>query len=198
MSAYPSVFPHNCARPRRFFESLILAARRADGRFPPRVSLETPFRAIASSIFPARLPLRPARQAGGRPIASAIFVTMAVFLVVSFGASPVWAQARTPLKGTVYVTSWFGGTVTIVDLAGGGSAERTIPVRIHTHNVALRPDQKQVWVTNNDAGTVSIDGRWLLITNAGANSISIIDTETDEVIKTSPVPKAPEGIAVKR
>jgi YVTN family beta-propeller protein len=53
-------------------------------------------------------------------------------------------------------------------------------------------------VTNNDAGTVSIDGRWRLITNTGANSISIIDTETDEVIKTSPVPKAPEGIAVKR
>jgi YVTN family beta-propeller protein len=42
------------------------------------------------------------------------------------------------------------------------------------------------------------DRRWLLITNTGANSISVIDTETDEVIKMIPVPKAPEGIAVKR
>jgi YVTN family beta-propeller protein len=52
-----------------------------------------------------------------------------------------------------------------------------------------------------DAGSHGVgfagDGRWLLVTKTGANSVSIIDTETDEVIKTIPVPKAPEGIAVK-
>jgi YVTN family beta-propeller protein len=54
----------------------------------------------------------------------------------------------------------------------------------------------------SDAGSHGVgfagDRRWLLITNTGANSISVIDTETDEVIKMIPVPKAPEGIAVKR
>jgi YVTN family beta-propeller protein len=106
-------------------------------------------------------------------MASAIFVTKAVFLVVSFGASPVWAQAPTPLKGTAYVTSWFGGAVTIVDLSGG-SPERTIPVGIHNHNVTLRPDQKQVWVTNNNAGTESI-----------------IDTRSNSVVKTILTGKGP-------
>lgn len=32
------------------------------------------------------------------------------------------------------------------------------------------------------------EGRWLLITNTGADSVSIIDTETDEVMKTATVP----------
>ncbi|KAF0135934.1 MAG: YVTN family beta-propeller repeat protein, partial [Methylocystaceae bacterium] len=42
------------------------------------------------------------------------------------------------------------------------------------------------------------DGRWLLITNTGANSLSIFDTQTDEIVKTIFVPTAPEGVAVRR
>ncbi|MBI5012854.1 MAG: hypothetical protein HZC06_09100 [Methylocystis sp.] len=38
--------------------------------------------------------------------------------------------------------------------------------------------------------------RWLLIINTGGNSLSIIDAEIDQVVKTISVPKAPEGIAV--
>jgi YVTN family beta-propeller protein len=99
-----------------------------------------------------------------------------VVLVVFFGASPVRAQAPTPLKGTAYVTSWFSGVVTAIDL-GTGSAERTIPVGIHNHNVALRPDQKQVWVTSNNAGTVSI-----------------IDTQSNSVVKNILTGKGPRNI----
>lgn len=42
---------------------------------------------------------------------------------------------------------------------------KTIPVGIHNHNVALRPDQKQAWVTNNNAGTISI-------IDSGSNSVA--------------------------
>jgi len=37
-----------------------------------------------------------------------------------------------------------------------------------------------------------------LVTNTGTSAVSVIDTERDEVIKTIPVARAPEGIAVKR
>lgn len=53
-----------------------------------------------------------------------------------------------------------------------------------------------------DAGSHGVgfagDGRWLLITNTGANSLSIFDTQTDEIVKTISVPTAPEGVAVRR
>jgi DNA-binding beta-propeller fold protein YncE len=106
--------------------------------------------------------------------ASVANAVSALIFLVCCSALPASAQAPSPLKGTAYVTSWFGGVVTAIDLAAGAAA-KTIPVGIHNHNVALRPDQKQAWVTNNNAGT-----------------LSIIDTQS------IPVPRAPEGVAVKR
>ncbi|MGZ8096620.1 MAG: YncE family protein [Methylosarcina sp.] len=78
------------------------------------------------------------------------------------------------------MTSWFGGVVAVVDLAAG-TVKQTISVRVHNHNVALRPDKRQAWVTNNNAGTVSV-----------------IDTLTDSIVNTITMPKAPEGIAIKQ
>ena len=57
--------------------------------------------------------------------------------------------------GRLYVTSWFGGVVSVVDLRGG-TLRRTIPVGVQNHNVFLAPDRKTAWVTNNNDGTVTV------------------------------------------
>ena len=52
-----------------------------------------------------------------------------------------------------------------------------------------------------DAGTHGISfaagGRLLLVTNTGAGTVSVIDTERDVVIRTIQVATAPEGIAFR-
>lgn len=57
--------------------------------------------------------------------------------------------------GKLYVTSWFGGEISVVDLERGGVV-KTIPVGVHDHNVFLSPDRSTAWVANNNSGTVSI------------------------------------------
>lgn len=76
----------------------------------------------------------------------------------SAGAQPAALGA-----GRLYVTSWFGNAISVVDLAKG-KAIKTIPVGVHDHNVFLSPDRREAWVANNNDRT-----------------ISVIDTATDEV-----------------
>ena len=71
-----------------------------------------------------------------------------------------------PASGKVYVTSWFGGVISVADLETG-EIIRTVPVGVQDHNVFLSPDQQVAWMTNNNDGTVSI-----------------IDTSTDRVVNT--------------
>lgn len=97
------------------------------------------------------------------------------------GAGPVQVTV-TPDQAHAYVANDGAGTVQKIDLAGN-QVVKTIPIA-------------------PDAGSHGVGfaggGRWLLITNTGAATVSVIDTDTDEVVKTIPVPKAPEGITVKR
>ena len=55
---------------------------------------------------------------------------------------------------------------------------------------------------NGGAGSHGISfaagGRLLLVTNTGTSTVSVIDAERDEVVKTVPVRGGPEGIAYKR
>src|SRR5713101_1363272 len=99
-----------------------------------------------------------------------------VFLlaVVAFALAPD-CRAGPPeaMQGKLYVTSWFGGVVTVVDL-GKGRTLNTVPVGVQDHNVFLNPDQTEAWVTNNNDGTVSV-----------------IDTATDKVTKTIAVGAGP-------
>ncbi len=71
------------------------------------------------------------------------------------------------------MTSWFGGTISVIDAATREVAA-TIVVGVQDHNVALSADQKSAWVTNNNDGTVSI-----------------IDTATDRVVPTIRVGDGP-------
>jgi YVTN family beta-propeller protein len=82
-------------------------------------------------------------------------------------------KASEKIGGKLYVTSWFGDWITVVDL-DSGKATAEIKVGAKNHNVFLSPDQKQAWVTNYNEGTVAV-----------------IDTQTDKVIKTFPTGKGP-------
>jgi YVTN family beta-propeller protein len=88
-----------------------------------------------------------------------------------FAARPALSQVQEKqvpegIGGKVYVTSWFGQWISVVDL-DSGKATAEIKVGAKNHNVFMSPDQKQAWVTNYNEGTVSV-----------------VDTETDKVIKT--------------
>lgn len=89
-------------------------------------------------------------------------------LSLCIGLSLDQGEAQPPAKigGKLYVTSWFGDWISVVDL-DAGKVTGQIKVGMKNHNVYLSPDQKFAWVTNNNA-----------------NTVSIIDTATDKVVDT--------------
>lgn len=83
---------------------------------------------------------------------------IAAFLAAAIACAPVaypaQASEEVEQQGKLYVTSWFGGVISVVDVASG-ELTNSIPVGVQDHNVVLNPDQTQAWVTNNNDGTVS-------------------------------------------
>ena len=69
-------------------------------------------------------------------------------LALGFGTGSARAADEEPGQGKLYVTSWFGGVVTVVDVASRRVTAR-VPVGVQDHNVVLNPDQTQAWVTNS-------------------------------------------------
>ena len=108
-----------------------------------------------------------------RRAALASFGVGAAVSALSGCVSSTAAKRIPDAQGKLYVTSWFGGAIHVVDLARG-EAVRTIPVGVHNHNVFLSPDKKAAWVANNNNGTVSV-----------------IDTSKDSVIATISVGAGP-------
>ncbi len=97
-----------------------------------------------------------------------------VLAAIALATSPLAHAADAPGgQGKLYATSWFGGVISTVD-AGTRKMTGTVPVGIQNHNVALKPNQTQAWVTNNNEGTVSV-----------------IDTAAGKVIKSIPVGMGP-------
>ena len=88
-------------------------------------------------------------------------------------AYPALANEPAEQQGRLYVTSWFGGVISVVDVASG-AVTGSIPVGVQDHNVILNPDQTRAWVTNNND-----------------NTVSVIDTATNRVIATVPVGVGP-------
>lgn len=93
-------------------------------------------------------------------------------MLASGAALPLSACATSALApprfgaGKLYVTSWFGGEISVIDL-NRGAVTKTIGVGVHDHNVFLSPDRSAAWVANNNSG-----------------SVSIIDAASDEVSAT--------------
>ena len=77
-----------------------------------------------------------------KPIQRRTLATIASLWLGTLGfAGGGRAQSAPAASGKTYVTSWFGGAVSVVDLQRG-TVLSTIPVGVQDHNVFLSPDQK--------------------------------------------------------
>jgi serine/threonine-protein kinase len=96
----------------------------------------------------------------------------------------------------------------------------TIPVGTHPDGVAVAPDGRRAYVTNNDAGSVSMidtatnivtatipvgrpigvaatpGSRYLYVANADVGTVSVIDTTADDITATIPVGTLPEYVTM--
>ena len=63
--------------------------------------------------------------------------------------------ARSPVLAELYVVNTAGDTLDVVD-TGAGAVTARIPVGIDPVSVAVRPDGKEVWVSNHVSDTVSV------------------------------------------
>lgn len=125
-----------------------------------------------------------------------------------------------------YITNFFDGTVSIVDLAPSPAAVvDTVIVGANPYGVAVDSDRQTVYVANSDDNTVSVidvgqipaqvihtvavgsepnglavtpDGSLVLVANYAGNSVSIIDAslDTPAVINTVAVGEGPEYLVI--
>ena len=104
-----------------------------------------------------------------------LLALMIASVLAAVATQPLMAESDevVPSQGRLYVTSWFGGVISVVNVASG-AVTASIPVGVQDHNVVLNPDQTRAWVTNNND-----------------NTVSVIDTATDRVIATVPVGEGP-------
>lgn len=103
---------------------------------------------------------------------------------VAVGKRP-YGIAVNPQKSKVYVTNYDDNTVSVIHTASNNATTQVIPVVYFNkpHGVAVDPAGAYVYVANEGSGTV-------------ASSVTVIDAQTDEVLKTVPVGKLPVGVAV--
>ena len=151
----------------------------------------------------------PASAAGGYTVTATIPV----------GSHPA-GVAVDPAAGTIYVTNYLGGTVSVIDEATS-TVTATIPAGSRPEGVAADPATHTAYVANYDGGTVSVideatravtatipvgnspDGvaadpatHTVYVANIGDGTVSVIDEATRAVTATIPVGTDPEGVAV--
>ncbi|MDI9239355.1 YncE family protein [Lysobacter sp. LF1] len=116
--------------------------------------------------------------------------------------------ALSPDGKHAYVTKIDAGTISRIDLTARGKTHE-VPAGAGAEGVAVHPRTGEVWVSNREAGTVTVhdpetlatrqtiaspgypirvvfmpDGRHALATNARAATLSVIDTATKQVTHT--------------
>lgn len=76
-------------------------------------------------------------------------ITIVLCFLLGNSVPTGWAQVKPSgsSNGKLYVTSWFGGVISVVDIETK-QVSATISVGVQDHNVFLSPDQKSAWVTN--------------------------------------------------
>ena len=104
------------------------------------------------------------QQCSRAPLASLLASVLAIVTVAMPTAArgkPTFASphanpiARSPILGELYVVNTPGDTLDVVDTAAGTVTAR-IRVGIDPVSVAVRPDGKEVWVSNHVSDTVSV------------------------------------------
>ncbi len=177
----------------------------------PDVPLATPTSAAATADAPARTPAvapEPVEQATGgygrllhhvrtRPVLAARAVVMVTVLALAIVLFFAFAHTAS-------------NTVTA-----------TIPTGTSPYGVAVTPDGRHAYVTNNDSNSVSVidtasntvtatipaekdprgvavtpDGRHAYVANSVSASVSVIDTASNTVTATIPTGTSPRGVAV--
>lgn len=128
--------------------------------------------------------------------------------------------AVSPDGRRAYTANIGSGTVSVLDLAAGAKL-RDIVVGGRPEAIALSPDGRTLWVGDNqgarvlafDTGSferlaevatgavpirvaVSPDGRWAVTSNAGAGTLTVIDTGTRRVARTISVSGDPQAAQV--
>jgi DNA-binding beta-propeller fold protein YncE len=76
-----------------------------------------------------------------------LLATAAVLAITSTSHATDTAAFR----GKLYATAWFGGAVSVVDVAARKMTVN-VPVGVQNHNIILNPDQTRAWITNNNEG----------------------------------------------
>lgn len=129
--------------------------------------------------------------------------------------------ALTGLHGYVVVDIAQGKTTGRVELPPAKVTDVSTYGYTPTHGIALRPDNRQFWVTNvfanaveafsepahQQLGTVPVgqapnwmtfgpDGRYVYVSNAGSNDVSVIDSSAVREVARVPVGLAPKRLLV--
>lgn len=125
----------------------------------------------------------------GHSGSSSLNLSMKALEVISIGGE-LWDIEMLPNGGKAYVSSASADTVAVIDTDPQSGTFHDvlsdISVGIRPIGIAITPDGSHVYVTNNGSTITDID------------SISVISTDTDTVIVTSPLGSntAPGGIAI--
>jgi len=142
-----------------------------------------------------------------------------VAIAISTGAEVSHMVALSPGGERAYVANIGSGSATVIDLAGGKKVGDVVTGE-GAEGIAVTADGR-VWVSNREAGTVSVidpetlkvaatipspgfpiraeatpDGRHVLVTNAEAGTLSVVDAAKGEVVRTVELDLAasdPEG-----
>ena len=102
-----------------------------------------------------------------------------------------------------YVGNFTDNTVSVVDTSTG-SAIATIPVAAGPHGMAISQNGSTVYVAGDGSSsgkkpngiTLTPDGKLLLVTLYGEDRIALVDTATNDVVGTIPVPK-PHTVSIE-
>lgn len=138
-----------------------------------------------------------------------------------FSGTPIPAGGLCPARqcsAAAGIPNFDDASMTLLDV-DAGTTLRTLPVGKGPYGVAVHPVDDSIWITNRDAGTVSVlsdsatlatiavgknplgiafdaAGTQAFVANYDPDTVSIIDTATRTVVGTVAVGAGPLGIAV--
>lgn len=115
--------------------------------------------------------------------------TYVILKMVTVGNSPTGLDIN-PVTNTIYVANKDSNTTTVID-GRSNNVVTNIPVGHSPSSVGVNPKTNEIFVTNRG---FPADG--VITTVTDSMSVSVINGDTNKVIKTMSVGSSPEGIAV--
>lgn len=143
--------------------------------------------------------------------------------VVGTGESATHMLVTTPDNKRAYTTNILSGTVTCINIGAPPTPEhiRHIKIGNKPEGIGITPDGKQVWVGDNETGTISIietvsntvsssfqvgkmpiriqftpDGKKALISDPPTDEVVVIDASTKNILHRIKIEGAPVGLVI--